>query len=187
MFNVKVLILVIFALIAICEAHKYKCVPVICPEWICHADLNVAENIRVYFNNETGPANGNCLRGEKYIFNGSNFADENGDLTGKFRCVCVDNETPAFPVSLPCPKQSSSSSSSHEKTSVTQCKDWIMKENETYGDFFQRIGATGEEFTADGCCKENLVKYILTPELSGYRKNICLCVNVVDFFTIAKK
>jgi hypothetical protein len=165
---------------ATCEAHKYKCEPVICPTFVAYLDLTPAENIAFYFINETSPADGTCLKGEKFIYNGTNYADE---LAGKFRCICVDNQTPAFPVSIPCPRQTSSTSSSHEKISFTQCKDPIqMEEKETWGAFFKRVGARGHEFDEECCCPEHLIKYVLTPDLSGYRKNIFNCVNPENYY-----
>jgi hypothetical protein len=107
-------------------------------------------------------------------------------LAERIRCICVNNQTPENPFSIPCPKQSSSSSS-HEKASFTQCHGVIpIKYDESWKDYFKRLGARGDELHDECCCPENDIKYVTSPHLSGYEKNIYTC-GAIDFFASFKK
>jgi hypothetical protein len=179
MFNLKFFISALLALTTVCKCHQYNCVPVICPINVADLKMTAAQNIFKYFESD-GPEDGICLAGEKSIIYGSNYSPK---LAGMKRCLCNVNETPNNPKPLPCPVQSSSSSS-HEKVSFTQCSDLVpIGQTELVGDYYRRVGSQGESFTSDGCCPIGMDKLVLAPDLTGYKSNLCFCLVVKHFNT----
>jgi hypothetical protein len=161
MFSSKVFIFVLIALTAVCDAHKRVC-KTICPLWINEWDKTIAQNVNRYFDVSNGPQDGICLKGNKLVFLGEQFAPNIKPLQN--RCVCVEFET-NFPE--PC---------SENRPDNRQCNlQKAVSLDKTIKEYLQNVIAAGN-VTADGCCQPGHAKAIFLAKGSGLETNVCHCV-----------
>lgn len=151
-------------------AKKLKCVPqpVLFPP--CNLQLN--ETYRAFafrILDYTDPAGGaTCINGDiRYEIFGAGYGVNKNSSCCLVRPPSVELECNPQPPSVPtCPYNLG------------------IRQNETIGDYFLRIGTTQAGGPTNGCCPSGTYKYVFPPSVTMASENICGCVIYNQAYTL---
>lgn len=161
MLKLFVVLALLLSLSALTKAKKkWNCSPVICPD----CDMRPTDTytgFAVRNLNTTGPSDGTCLAGQKYIHYGKDFGFD------KNTCCCIRiTESPTVECNPRNPK-------------IPDCVENLgVGRNELIGDYFQRVGRLQKDAPENGCCRDGTFKYIYEGIYTGLPNNICACIVV---------
>ena len=159
MTELKIIFILISFILAIGESKHLKCTPIICPQ--CNIQMNETyHELGLRILNAKGPANCSCGQGDQsYKFFGKDYGLPND-------APCCVNIIPSAPVQC-----------SPRDPAVPDCPYLLgLRQDETFYDYYMRVGKDQKNAPLNGCCPAGSYKYIFASAVTGNTRNTCACV-----------
>lgn len=161
MAGLTTVLIVFLSVLFLTEANtKWKCELIICPVCDFRA-TDTYQDFALRHLNSSGPSDGACISGEKYVHFGVDFGLANN------ACCCL----PLTKITeVECSPRGSN---------VPDCAENLgIGRNELVSDYYKRITRLQKDAPENGCCRDGTFKYIYQKTYTGLTNDICACVIV---------